>query len=243
MGKSVAVKKVYDEGYARMSDLAGTRLDAVNRLAREFTPPSTERLLDIGCGDGEYTNTLARITGATELHAIDIAQKAVDAAKKHGVRAVRLDVDEADLPYASEYFDFIFCGNLLELILNADHLLSEMRRVLKKDGVIIVSFPNISAWMSRIAVLLGFLPYYARVSTKYDMGKFMSKTTKGGSTGFIRLMNLRVFRELSGLCGLAVVKAVGMTEPALPAPLRPLDLLFSKNPNTAFQLVCVLQKS
>ena len=52
-----------------------------------------------------------------------------------------------------------------------------------------------ASWLSRIALLFGYLPYYSRVSTQYDLGKMFGKITSGKSTGFIRLFTLSSFKS------------------------------------------------
>ena len=100
-----------------------------------------------------------------------------------------------------------------------------------------MTFPNIASWLSRIALLFGFLPYYSRISTQYDLGKMFVKTTKGQSTGFIRLFNISSFTELAKLYGLKVEKTYGVREQALPMPLQIIDKLFSRRPQLAFKII------
>ena len=52
-------------------------------------------------------------------------------ARKNGVKCYQLDVDEEDFPFGDNYFDAIFCGDIIEHLYDPDHLLSEMYRVLR----------------------------------------------------------------------------------------------------------------
>lgn len=238
------VKKVYNEGYARMKELAADpRLDVILSFLPSLDIPPKGTILDIGCGDGFFTLKMAKKLRTKDLYGIDISKKAVEYANKIGIKAQVLDIDEGDLPYKDNFFDFIFCGNLIELILNADHLLKELHRVLKPEGKIIMTFPNIASWASRISLLLGYLPFYSRVSTEYDLGKMIGGIKKGSSTGFIRLFTLHAFTQLAELHGLKVIKSQGTIEHTLPPLLQMVDRVIARKTSLAFHLICVLTKA
>ena len=238
------VKQVYQNGFAQTEkQLNEPRLKQVLVIVQKLQSKPINRLLDIGCGDGSFTQIIAGITQAKKIFGVDISKKAVDSARRKKINAYCLDVDESNLPFHSNTFDFIFCGNLIELVADADHLLTELYRVLKKSGILIITFPNICSWGSRVAVLLGYLPYYSRISTKYDLGKFMGKTKKGDSTGFIRLFSLRSFIKLASFYNLTVIKTFGAKADGLPVFLSPIDSFFSHFPSFAFQTITILKKT
>jgi len=51
------------------------------------------------------------------------------------------DIEEG-LPYKDVFFDTVYMGELLEHLNNPGHVLSEIHRVLKNDGVFILDIPN-----------------------------------------------------------------------------------------------------
>jgi ubiquinone/menaquinone biosynthesis C-methylase UbiE len=238
------IKEVYVDGYARMDMLRSEdRLLKVLRLAEQLIPknPGT-RVLDVGCGDGVFALELGKILGTKEVFGVDISPNAVSAARNNHVSAEVLDLDEGDLPFELDYFDLVFCGSLIQLVLDPDHLLQELHRALSRTGYLILTFPNICAWVSRLAVILGFHPYYDRVSTKHDLGKMFRPTTRGDSTGFIRLYTLRSFEELAKIYGLKMVKCVGAREAEMAGIAGLVDGVFSQFPSLAPQIICVLVK-
>lgn len=236
------VKDVYKQGFAITADyMKDPRLMKVLQIV-DGKQIIGRRMLDMGCGDGIYTAALAKAVEAKEFFGFDISENAVACAKKNGVHATKQDIDLIDLSYRNNFFDFIFCGNLIELILDADHLLAEANRVLMPEGYFIVTFPNVASWGSRLALFGGYLPYFSRVSTKFDLGKMGIPTKKGDSTGFIRLFTLRSFRELVAYYQFSVEAVHGVPVRFLPFPLTLIDKIFSKSPSLAFQIVCVLRK-
>lgn len=243
--KSISnVKNVYVQGFARERELTGDRrLQVVERLVSKlnFSGKSTS-FLDIGCGDGFLVKKFGEQLGVKKLYGVDISEQAVKLAKSERVQARQLDVDLKDLPYKSNFFDFIYCGSLIELIADPDHLLGEIKRVLKDSGTCVITVPNLCSWGSRIAVLLGYLPYYFRVSTSYDLGKLGTGVKEGKSTGFIRLQSLRSFTQLADLYGFKIERVLGAPATGLPRSLSLVDGVLSGIPSLAFQMIFVLRK-
>lgn len=233
----------YENGFARMKPLfLEPRLKKVEELLKNlFIPGSRLKILDMGCGDGIFAVKLKKILKTNQVYGTDISSKAIKIAKKN-INAVICNTDSDKLPYRKSYFDFIFCGNLIETVHDADKLLGEIARVVKPDGQIIVTYPNHVAWLSRVAVLLGKLPFYYRVSTAYDLGKLGLPTTKSASTGHIRLLTVEAFTKLADFYGLSVVQNIGVHEPALPHIFKFLDKIISKKPEQAFRIICILKK-
>lgn len=86
----------------------------------------------------------------------------------------RLNVERDRFPYSDEYFDVVLCCELIEhLSEDPVHMLSEINRVLKWDGLIILTTPNISSAVSIQEILKGRSPYiygnYNRENINYGL--------------------------------------------------------------------------
>ena len=64
------------------------------------------------------------------------------------------------IPLKDESLDGIIAGELLEHIYNPFKLTKEFSRILKKDGIIVISVPNICSIKNRIKCIFGELPEY-----------------------------------------------------------------------------------
>ncbi len=100
------------------------------------------KILEIGCGTGEYTQHLAA-TGA-DICAVDISSRMIQLAKKKCLfYDVKFEIaDMLDLPYSSGYFDAVVGNTILHHSYNLNSVFSEIRRVLKNHGRIAFSEPN-----------------------------------------------------------------------------------------------------
>jgi len=149
------------------------------------------RLLDIGCGDGSFTILLKEALKAQEVAGIEIAPEAVNALREKGIKAHQLDIDEQSFPFSDNYFDIVYCGEIIEHLFNPDHLLQEVHRVLKPGGSCIITTPNLAGWPNRLALLLGYQPFATAVSPEHEgAGKLIMKGDEG-QWGHIRVFTTR----------------------------------------------------
>jgi ubiquinone/menaquinone biosynthesis C-methylase UbiE len=100
-----------------------------------------EKVLDIGCGEGR--NILSIIDITDNVVGIDIDQKAVEDTKINLKDYPRVDIllgSATSLPFDDENFDtVIFSMTIVNLDSEKEKALSEMKRVVKRDGKIILS--------------------------------------------------------------------------------------------------------
>jgi SAM-dependent methyltransferase len=87
-------------------------------------------ILDVGCGRGTIKNFLPKGTTYT----------GIDGAENSGADIVG---DVHALPFKNESYDGVICTAVLEHVRDVDKVISEMHRVLKKDGVAIITIPFI----------------------------------------------------------------------------------------------------
>ena len=89
-----------------------------------------ERILDLGCGDGQLTQKLAQ--AGAQVTGVDASAEMAAAARALGVVA---EVGNAEaLPYPDRSFDAVFSNAALHWVRNQDAMLAEVHRVLKPGG-------------------------------------------------------------------------------------------------------------
>jgi SAM-dependent methyltransferase len=203
-------------------------------------------LLDVGCGGGTNCLSVAKATGATDLHGVDISGAAVRQANNSGVWAVRCNIDEEGLPFGDGRFDMVMATEVLEHVYDPDHLASEVFRVLKKDGKALISTPNLAWWANRAALLLGFQPFFTEVST-VDAGIGKLHPGQKEAVGHLRIFTRRGFHQFAKLHRFRILAEAG-------SPFRPigwlgdnalfdmLDALLSRSPSLAADIVYLCEK-
>ena len=115
---------------------------SVREVEIHLIPPGTERILDVGCGRGDMGKALKE-RGFKEVAGIEMNEEAAQKGKGYYDRFIVGDVEKLDLPFEKEYFSCIIYGDVLEHLIDPVKVLKKHHKLLKKDGRIICSIPNI----------------------------------------------------------------------------------------------------
>jgi SAM-dependent methyltransferase len=97
-----------------------------------------ERLLEVGCGTGSLTFTLARTVAFAELTAIDYADVYVAAARARN-QDPRIRIEQGDaaaLPFPDAHFDRALSLLVLHFVGDPAAAVAQMRRVTRPGGVV-----------------------------------------------------------------------------------------------------------
>lgn len=116
-------------------------------LITNLNPKKGERILDLGCGDGFYLYLLSRLNLKLILHGADYDRNAINSAKKN-LDSNKVKLTQADLmkrlPFSDEFFDGIVMSEVMEHLPDDIKCMKEARRVLKKNGRLVLSVPHIN---------------------------------------------------------------------------------------------------
>lgn len=107
----------------------------VSRMKKKLNRNMT--VLELACGTGLLS---VQIAGSVKMmEATDFSEDMIEQAKSksHSSRLHFSVQDATDLPYVKETFDAVFISNALHIMPYPEKALSEIRRVLKKDGILI----------------------------------------------------------------------------------------------------------
>jgi ubiquinone/menaquinone biosynthesis C-methylase UbiE len=113
------------------------------RLIEVLEPRPGERVLEIGPGTGYYTFEMAGRLDGGHVDVFDIQQEMLDhvmrEAERRGVANVQPALGDAqELPYGDDSFDAVVLITVLGEIPDQDRALSEIARVLKPGGRLVV---------------------------------------------------------------------------------------------------------
>jgi 2-polyprenyl-3-methyl-5-hydroxy-6-metoxy-1,4-benzoquinol methylase len=124
-------------------------------LSKSGLPSVNESALDVGCGVGEFMIFLKAM--GFEVEGIDGNEAQIKVVRSLGLSGKLADL-EGPLPYSDQSFSLVTCLEVLEHIANAEDLLSEIHRVLRPAGCLLLSTPNFSFLNNRFHYLLGAAP-------------------------------------------------------------------------------------
>lgn len=99
-----------------------------------------KNVLDAGCGRGQFIKFNPY---GVKVSGIDFIKPDINKLKNEGYNVKYADLMRK-LPYKDSSFDGIISSHVLEHIENPDMMLSEFKRILKKDGILVIAVPNFS---------------------------------------------------------------------------------------------------
>jgi 2-polyprenyl-3-methyl-5-hydroxy-6-metoxy-1,4-benzoquinol methylase len=172
----------------------------VRKILRLLQSEPRGRLLDIGCGGGELAQLLREC--GWQVHGVEREASLAARAEARGIAVRTADFGEAPLPWDAGAFEAVVAGEVIEHVVDTDHLLSEAARVLRPGGALVITTPNLASLENRIRLLLGCYPMW------------MDHRVAG--TGHLRYYTPGLLRAQLAQHGLRVEEHLGNWVPLLP---------------------------
>jgi SAM-dependent methyltransferase len=125
--------------------------------------------LDIGCGAGTLLYQAKRYY--SNVYGLDIAISKALKNQNGQFKLLEVDVDKTGLPFEDGFFDTISALDVIEHVFDPVFLLKETYRVLKKDGQVIYTTPNVRTLRYLFALVFkGKFPRTSNERIGYDGG-------------------------------------------------------------------------
>jgi 2-polyprenyl-3-methyl-5-hydroxy-6-metoxy-1,4-benzoquinol methylase len=170
-------------------------------------------VLDVACGTG-YGTSILRSAGAASVTAADVDPSAVAAAAgRLGDGATVLRADLRELPLEDDSFDLVVCWETIEHVEEGERAIAELRRVLRPDGLLLISSPNPAVYP----------PGNEHHVHEYSADELVRMVGE-------RFSNLAVHRQHAWLAAViesaeGMVRSASASEEPIPCPTRAIDAL------------------
>src|SRR3989344_1082666 len=132
------MEKLYKSKNPLVKMVSVGRLDKIVSLLPQ---EKNIKILDAGCGEGQLLLKIFN-KGYNDIYGADVTPVALESAKKRIPKAKFSLQDLKSLNFSDEYFDVVICTEVIEHIKNYEKVLQELKRILKKNGLLIITFPN-----------------------------------------------------------------------------------------------------
>jgi len=168
------------------------------------------KILDLGCGSGEFTRALAKRICTDNIYGVEISESAIESAKKKGIKIIRSDLNNP-LPLKDKMFNFICANQVIEHLYNTDTFVKEIYRLLKEDGYAIVSTPNLASFHNIVLLILGMQLFTANISNEIYLGSLNPMKGQKIGQGFahLRIFTYEGLKDLFNYHNFKVEKIVG----------------------------------
>lgn len=179
------------------------RFRKLNGIIQEILKKKNKKevlFVDIGCGDGQFMKYVSEY-GPHDLKINFIGIDKYVERKSFDFQLLNDDVEQK-INLQDKTADIIVCAEIIEHLKNTDQFIQEVRRILKDDGDLIITTPNLASYFNRFLLVLGYQPYHAEVSeieSGFGLGlvygvlgrsKINNKTA-----GHLRMFTFRALRD------------------------------------------------
>jgi len=127
------------------------------KAVKKLLPSDISIMIDIGCFDGTITNILRPNREVTVI-GLELLEEASRRAKGRVDEVILCDIEES-LPLRDDCADCVYAGEIIEHLFDPDYFVEEGRRILKQNGCLIITTPNLAGLGSRLSLLLGRKPW------------------------------------------------------------------------------------
>ncbi len=145
-------KKYSDSKWAGYSVPEIVRMEKVLQLVG-----CNKRVLDVGSYEGKYSIAIKKQNN--EVYACDASEAFEKTYIDSGINFQKVNLEKT-LPYEDAFFDCVFAGEVIEHIADTDLFIKDINRILKPEGYLVLTTPNIGSLARRILLLLGKNPFF-----------------------------------------------------------------------------------
>lgn len=168
---------------------------AQRRQLLERLKPKGGRLLDVGCGSGDFLVVMQKVPG-WQVAGLEPSPQAAE----HARATHSLDVTVGELPqprWPPATYDVIMMWHVLEHVPAPKQVLAEVRRLLKPDGVFVAAVPVADSAEAQL-----FGPAWAG----YDVPRHLMTFTRASATSLMMQAGFRVEEHFGVIQGLASLR-------------------------------------
>ena len=167
----------------------------INELKKLF-PNGINRILDVGGGIGATLHVMSRYVRINEAYSIDLYVPPLEVQNQlSNIKFLKGSAYDLTKTFGSNYFDVVILIDVIEHLFDPDAAIAEIKSVLKSNGVLVVTTPNLSSFVNRLLLLLGYQPLGTEVSTRKYYGRPKKYNLREGVAGHIRVFTFKALNE------------------------------------------------
>ena len=124
----------------------------------------TGQLIDVGCGNTSLLQKLRQEFKNRFMYSgIDLYLNK-DSQNDQPLNLVQRNLNHDFYDVGEQQFDVVTSCEVIEHVVDTDHFITNIKKMLKPHGMLIVTTPNLSSIFNRLLLLFGFQPLHTEVS-------------------------------------------------------------------------------
>ena len=177
-------------------------------------PNPYAKVIDLGCGNGEFTLKIKDKIGCNKIFGVDIYEPSVKKAKSRGIEVIKHDLNVFPYPFEDGSFDVVVSNQVIEHLFYPVKFLKEIYRILKLGGYAVISTENLASWDNIFSLIFGYTPFSMEFDgSLYKVGNPLSPHNKEAIDPnlppHVRILSFRGLVDLAGFIGFRLERIVG----------------------------------
>lgn len=176
----------YNDISKKYDDVRSADLELINRFLKMTIINKNTKILDFGCGTGNYADKLQRITGA-RVYGVEPSEGMREKARQKNASLSIMEGNHDNIPFEEKFFDFIYMTDVIHHVPDINRMFEEINRVLVDEGKLCICTQSHKQIDNRFYVK--YFPSTATVDKKRYPDLDVIKAT-GEKNGFRHLKNV-----------------------------------------------------
>lgn len=145
--------------FSKLSDPYSSHAIILRRLQTHGLQDA--RILELGVGDATLTEKMSQ--AGAKVTCVELDPKFADLARPFAQEVIVANAEELNYRLGSGgLYDIILAADILEHLANPEFVLSKLKAAVKRDGLLVISLPNVANFYVRLNLLLGRFPYHTK---------------------------------------------------------------------------------
>lgn len=123
----------YNEISKKYDSVRGENMGTINMFLKEMPLNGESKILDFGCGTGNFTNAIKLMTDA-HVYGVEPSQGMREKAIEKNAEIVFVEGNHENIPFENDFFDFIYMTDVIHHVPDVKMMFRELYRVLKPTG-------------------------------------------------------------------------------------------------------------
>lgn len=195
----------------------------------KYIPSNVSKILDVGCGEGEFGGTI-KASKNVEVWGLELCAEAAEIAKIKLDKVIVNDIENVHDSFPENYFDCIIFNDVLEHLKYPWLILEKIKISLKDNGRIVASIPNIRYFNTLKDIVIN-------KEWKYEDEGILDKT-------HLRFFTKSSIMDMFNRCGYEVMVIEGINPIKFPWKFNLLNIItnYQFEDTRYMQFACVAQK-
>jgi len=175
-------------------------------------PNHDAKVVDLGCGDGEFSLKVKERIGCNKICGIDVHEPYINKAKMKGIDVIKHDLNDFPYPLEDNSFDVVVSNQVIEHLLYPVKFLKEIYRILKPGGYTVISTENLASWDSIVSLILGWMRFSMELDEVHKVNPLSlhhMEPIKKRVAPHLRILTYKTLLEIVKSIGFKVESALG----------------------------------